>query len=160
MERVNKILNHDLFLENLTKNQKAEAQRSFCRHDIGHFLDVARIGEILNLKEQMGISRELIYAAALLHDLGKHFQYEKGIPHELTGRQIAAEILPDCGFDQNETTVILSAIETHREEAVKDRKDLNGLLYRADKLSRACFACHAEAQCHWKGEKKNMKLTV
>ena len=51
MERIDKILNHELFIDNLEKNQAAEAERCFCRHDMTHFLDVARIGMILNLKE-------------------------------------------------------------------------------------------------------------
>lgn len=160
MERVDKILNHDLFIEHLEKNNKAEANRRFCRHNIGHFLDVARIAMILNQEEQLGIEKDIIYAAALLHDLGKHLQYEMAIPHEESGARIAAEILPDCGFDNKETDVILSAILTHRDERVKDGKDLNSILYRADKLSRACFACKSEKDCNWKDGKKNMRITV
>ena len=30
---------------------------------------------------------------------------------------------------------------------------------KADKLSRACFACEAEGQCDWSSNKKNLKLT-
>ena len=37
-----------------------------------HFLDVARIGTIIALEEGLKIDREWIYAAALLHDCGKH----------------------------------------------------------------------------------------
>ena len=33
-----------------------------------------------------------------------------------------------------------------------------GLLYRADKDSRPCFSCEAEADCNWKGSKKNLKI--
>lgn len=52
------------------------------RHGMVHFLDVARIGTIIALEEGLKIDREWIYAAALLHDCGKHEQYEIGIPHE------------------------------------------------------------------------------
>ena len=55
MERVNRILNHPVFLEKLAKNQAAEADRRFCRHGMEHFLDVARIGMILNLQENLQI---------------------------------------------------------------------------------------------------------
>ncbi len=160
MERIDRILNHDLFIEHLEKNKQAEADRSFCRHNIGHFLDVARIALILNYEEQLGISREIIYAAALLHDLGKHLQYEEGIPHEHASAQIAPQILKDCGFDNKETDVIVSAILTHRDEALSSREKFSSLLYRADKLSRACFACERESDCHWKGTKKNMRLKI
>lgn len=158
MERVDKILNHDLFLRHLHQNNTAEADRRFCRHNMVHFLDVARIGCIINLEENIGIDRELIYAAALLHDLGKHIQYENGTPHELASGEIAPEILRACGFDEKETDVILSAILNHRNADIAGNQDLSGILYRADKASRACFACEAEADCSWKGSKKNLKI--
>lgn len=158
MERVDKILNHDLFLRHLRQNNTAEADRRFCRHNMVHFLDVARIGCIMNLEENIGIDRELIYAAALLHDLGKHIQYENGTPHELASGEIAPEILHACGFDKKETDVILYAILNHRNADIAENQDLSGILYRADKASRACFACEAEADCSWKGSKKNLKI--
>lgn len=51
MNRIDKILKHDLFLYHLHANETAEAQRCFCRHNMVHFLDVARIGEIINLEQ-------------------------------------------------------------------------------------------------------------
>lgn len=158
MDRIDKILNHDLFMENLRQNETAEVDRHFCRHDMIHFLDVARIGEIINLEEQMGLNREWIYGAALLHDMGKHVQYEAGTPHELASAEIAPVILHDCGFDETETGVIVEAIRNHRDAAVADRQDLSGVLYRADKASRACFCCKAEAECNWKNGKKNLTI--
>ena len=62
-----------------------------------HFLDVARIGTIIALEEGLELDREWIYAAALLHDCGKHEQYENGTPHEQASARIAPEILKDCG---------------------------------------------------------------
>ena len=58
MDRIDKILNHDLFLYHLGKNNAAEADRRFCRHGMEHFLDVARIGMILNLQENLQIEQE------------------------------------------------------------------------------------------------------
>ena len=157
-DRVNKILNHDLFIKNLAKNKIAEADRIFCRHDMGHFLDVARLAMILNLTESFGIEKELIYAAALLHDIGRFRQYEEGIPHEQESARIAPEILKECGFNNKETHVIITAIQSHRDARVREEKNLSGLLYRADKMSRNCFACEAECQCDWKADKKNLTL--
>lgn len=158
MDRIDKILNHDLFLYHLQKNREAEAGRKFCRHDMVHFLDVARIGEIINLESGLGIPRDWIYAAALLHDTGKHIQYEKGTPHELASAEIAPQILRDCGFNDSETGVIVSAIRSHRDADIAQEADLRGILYRADKASRACFACEAESECSWKGDKKNLSI--
>ena len=158
MKRIDRILNHPLFQENIRENMTAEAERCFCRHDMVHFLDVARIGMIINLEEKLEIPRELIYGAALLHDIGKHRQYEEGIPHEQASAEIAPEILRDCSFDEKETGVIVDAIAQHRNSAVFSEKNLRGVLYRADKASRPCFACKAEADCNWKGNKKNLKI--
>lgn len=158
MDRIDKILNHDLFLYHLHANEAAEAQRCFCLHNMGHFLDVARIGEIINLEEDMGIARELIYAAAFLHDMGKHVQYEDGTPHELASAEIAPGILADCGFDDKETHVIVESIRSHRDASVMRERNLRGVLYRADKASRACFACKSESECNWKEGKKNLRI--
>lgn len=158
MDRVNKILNHDLFNNYCAENEKEEKDRVFCHHDREHFLAVARLAWILNLEEKAGIPKEFIYAAALLHDIGRHIQYQKGIPHEQASAELAPDILSDCGFTEKEIQLIVSAIATHRDEAVKERKDLNGLLYRADKLSRSCYFCRQEPACNWKQGKKNRKL--
>lgn len=158
MERIDKILNHDLFIWHLKENEAAEADRRFCRHNMVHLLDVARIAMILNLQEGNFVEKDLIYGAALLHDIGRHVQYENGTPHEIAGALIAPEILKDCGYDEKETAVIVSAIRTHRTKEVEREKTLNGILYRADKASRACFACKAETECDWKKGKKNLQI--
>lgn len=158
MERVNKILNHSLYQECMKKNQAAESDRRFCGHTLPHLLDVARIAMILNLEQDLQIPRELIYAAALLHDIGRFLQYENGISHEVASGQIAPRILNECGFDRKETSVIISAILTHRQVSVKEDKTLNGILYTADKMSRSCFFCEARKDCDWKDNKKNKEL--
>lgn len=160
MERINKILNHDLFIKCIEKINAAEADRSFCCHNMVHFLDVARIAYILNLEEDLGIEKELIYGAALLHDIGRHEQYADGIPHELASARIAPKILIECGFNEKETGVIIDAIRLHRTSEIAEEPSLNGILYRADKASRACFACKVEAACDWKQDKKNLQIKL
>lgn len=152
------MIKHPLFTECLSRNQEAEKDRPFCRHDLSHFLDVARIGMILNLREQAGVEEELLYAAALLHDIGRYVQYADGTPHEQASALLAPGILSDCGFTDKETGDILRAIERHRSPEAAAERSLAGLLYRADKASRACFACRAEADCNWKKEKKNLRI--
>lgn len=158
MERVNKILCHRLYKDYLEKNKAAEAERKFCHHDMGHFLDVARLATIFNLKEKLEISEEIIYAAALLHDIGRWQQYESGIPHEKASAALAPEILLDCGFSETEAGQILSAILNHRNAEIKQELSLDGILYRADKMSRGCYFCEAEPECNWKGNHKNREL--
>lgn len=159
MERIDKILKHDLFIENLEKNETAEADRRFCRHNMAHFLDVARIGWIINLEEELNLPRDVVYAAALLHDVGRHRQYAEGIPHEEASAEIAPIILRECGFNREETDIITDAILQHRNAEIASEHNLKGLLYRADKASRACFACAAERDCNWKNDRKNLRIS-
>ena len=155
MERVNRILRHEAFVRHMRDNRTAEKERIFCHHDIAHFLDVARIAMIINLQEGMELSQGMIYGAALLHDIGRHEQYKTGIPHEIASARIAPDILADCGYAPGEVSEITEAILLHRDGESGSRKDLAGILYRADKASRACFVCEASEQCGWKEEKKN-----
>ena len=158
MERVNRILRHPLWKGALQQIEELESERIFCRHDLDHFLHVARIAYIENLEQSLDLSKEIIYAAALLHDIGRGLQYEKGIPHEEASAALAEGILTDCGFCENEIKVIADAITAHRDADAAKGYDLAGILYRADKNSRNFFACKAEHECNWSREKKNTRI--
>lgn len=158
MKRVDNIIKHPLFIKYIEKTNAYEADRIFCRHNMEHFLAVARIAEILNLKKKLKIKKDHVYAAALLHDVGRYKQYEDGIPHDRASAALASGILMDCGFDDKETETIVDAISSHRDAQVQDEPSLRGILYRADKLSRSCFACSVEKECDRKAEKKNLQI--
>lgn len=160
MERIQTIMKHPLYKEYIGKIREWEKDRPFCRHDYVHFLNVARLALIISLKEHIDVPQELIYAAALLHDIGRHIQYETGSDHAMVSKRLAPPILKAAGFSQAEMDMILDAIDNHRNEAVKEEKNLRGLLYRADKLSRECYFCEANQLCGWKEEKKNGKLLL
>lgn len=157
-DRIQQILHSEKYREYLARIEVCEADRVFCHHDMGHFLDVARIATILNRKEDYGLKDEMIYAASLLHDVGRWKQYETGDDHAIVSSRLAPAILEECGFGVAEREEIISAIATHREQRVMGQKNLNGLLYRADKLSRPCFFCKQEGACNWKKDKKNERL--
>ena len=95
MERMAAIAESELFTRCLAGIEAAEADRVFCRHGLPHLLDVARIAWILNLERGCGLHRDVVYAAALLHDIGRAAQYQTGEPHDEAGTRIAAEVL-DC----------------------------------------------------------------
>lgn len=162
-KRLTFIQNHPLYLSADRRLQELEETRVFCRHQMNHLLDVARIAYILNLEMKLGISRDLIYAAALLHDIGKGRQYEEGIPHETASADLAEQILADMpaklAFTSEEQQQILTAIRGHRRFR-RDAEPLEALLYKSDKMSRACFACPAESQCNWSNDKKNMEIQL
>lgn len=159
-ERVQRIWDNSLFQEGLRANRRLEQDRIFCKHDSGHLLDVARIAWIENLETGAEIPKYLIYAAALLHDIGRHLQYTEHVPHHEASARLAERILPECGFSQEETEQILRAILHHRDAQTSDDCGLAGLIYRADKRSRCCFACPAEAECDWDRERKNLRLVI
>lgn len=153
MERVNLILNNPEFLDYLKKNEELEVNRIYCHHDIQHFLDVSRIAYAIDMEEKLDIDKEIVYAAGLLHDIGRWMEYEKGIDHAIASAELSLGILQKCGFSEEETEEILNAILEHREKV--HSSSLADLLYRADKLSRNCNMCKARSTCYKlkKGEK-------
>ena len=163
MKKVNAIRAHPLYRECYARLEELEKDRIFCRHQMTHLLDVARIAYISNMEQGLGIEKEVIYAAALLHDIGKYVQYEDGTPHEQSGEKIASEILGSLSekdaFSDEENRMILTAIRGHRRLR-EGAEVLEKLLYTSDKASRMCFACPAEGECDWSTEKKNMELKI
>ena len=76
MERIDAIVRDHLFRECLDKNRATEENREFCKHDLQHFVDVARITYILLLESDGLVSfcqdnnlsslqaaKEVVYAA-------------------------------------------------------------------------------------------------
>ena len=76
--RVRQIVTHPLYQQEFSALQRAEQGRIYCNHTMEHFLDVARICYILVLQDGADLPRELIYGAALLHDLGRYRQIADG----------------------------------------------------------------------------------
>lgn len=157
------IRKHPLFQSCYEKLERAEENRQFCRHQMNHLLDVARLAYIQNLEQGLGIRREVIYAAALLHDIGKYRQYAEGVPHEQESAKLAEVILSEVsqgerkGFGKQEQEEIVRAIRSHRKYR-EDMGALGKLIYNSDKKSRQCFACQAEEECVWSTQKKNMEI--
>ena len=109
MERVRRLYELPRYQEELKAIARAEVSREFCGHTLEHFLDVARLMYIRSLEEGEIVNREVIYAAALLHDLGRGMQYREGIPHQEAGVLLARELLPACRFDEEEIRQIHQA---------------------------------------------------
>ena len=158
MNRVNCILQNKEYQLYLAKNVAAEDERIFCRHNMEHFLDVARIAMLMNLEEGLGIDKEMVYATALLHDIGRWKEYEDGTPHEVASAELTPEILAQCGFTKEESRTICKAILTHRDASLAKEDSLCKIVYLADKKSRACHNCRARALCKWSEEKKNLTI--
>lgn len=156
-DRINAVLENEIFKREYEKITENEKTRKFCRHGIDHLIDVARIMYIKSLEEGLDIPKDIIYTAALLHDIGRGMQYTERIPHDVAGVSLAKEILPECGFSQDEIKTVTDAISEHRDGGASP---LSKLLYSADKESRMCFACEMRDECYWDDDKKNGGITV
>lgn len=157
MYRCDNILKNELYRSYLEKNKELEKDRIFCRHDMNHFIDTARIGYIIILERGLLIEKHMIYAAALVHDIARCVE-QPNLPHDEASARFAEEILPECGFTEEEVRAISSAVRAHRLKPT-DMTTLGGVLYAADKLSRKCYECAAYSQCNWSAQKRNDNVT-
>ena len=156
MRRADKILKNEKFRAYLDKTARYERDRIYCLHDIAHALDTARLAYIKSLEENGKIDKEIIYAAALIHDIGRCKQYEDGTPHDEASVMLGRGILEECEFSADEIEMILTAVSEHRTE--KERSPLGSLLYEADNKSRMCMLCGSRETCKWKKEDMNMEV--
>ncbi|MDP4089360.1 MAG: HD domain-containing protein [Bacillota bacterium] len=156
-DRINSILSNGLYKEYLQKIARHEEHREFCHHDMEHFLAAARIAYIINLERGFNIKKDMIYAAALLHDIGRWKQYEENMSHETASAELSPEILKQSGFSEAEIHEIVGAVIGHRKSCDEQGR-LEEILYYADKQSRNCFECHAASRCNWAEEKRNSRI--
>lgn len=153
----NRILKNDKYRRLTAELAELERERPFCRHDMTHFLDVARIAVIFSGRSGTDISDDVIYSAALLHDLGRIEEIKSGMPHEIAGQVTAAGILAEVDCPEAMAAQIISLIANHRRrDNPKDSPE--EIFFRADKRSRRCFECSAEAECDW--TRKNLEIEV
>lgn len=147
--RVNQILQHELFEKYSTKNKHAEAQRIYCQHGSDHGLSVARIAYIYFLEsKEIFLSKEVIYAAGILHDIGRWLEYETQENHAIVGARLAAPILRECGFSEQEVEIITQGILEHRLKPSQASSVLGLALALADDWARDCKNCESKASCY------------
>lgn len=183
--RAELILENKSFLKNQILLEQMEKERKYCKHDLSHLLDVARLTCLMSEEQNVWLSKELVYAAAFLHDLGRVMEYQAGTGHEEAGVLLAREILPQCYFNEWEIDVICDAIAEHRHRDKQETKgkdmasenemqvrendcilsatpeNENPLAYwlkEADHRSRNCFLCEQWDNCKWSEERKNRTI--
>lgn len=149
MNRVRQLTADPDYGRYLRETEKHEKDRLYCRHDFSHLLDVARIAWILCLEQGLQVSRPVVYAAALLHDIGRFVQYyDSSVDHAEASAGLAAPLLGKYGFDANEITIIQQAIRSHRLPPEQVEDPLGVILAEADDLARRCFDCKAREGCY------------
>ncbi len=172
MKRIDLILKDPEFIEYLEHNNQAAKDDPFCKHDLSHMIDVARIAYILVLEkgflnyfiENAGLkgraeAKEVIYATGLLHDIGKWKEYEAGIDHAAFGARLARDILIRAGYEDHEIEVIGRAIYEHRNIS-QNMSFLGERMHRADNLSRACSKCKEKDNCCKRTNRENGPLLL
>lgn len=149
MPRVNRLIQHELYNQYYRKNEEAEAKRIYCRHGADHGLSVARISYIyLFERNEISLGKEVIYAAGLLHDIGRWVEYETKEDHAQVSARLARPILRDCGFKDQEIELILQAILEHRRKPDEALSLLGQALAQADDWSRDCKNCQSKMTCY------------
>ena len=70
----------------LSEIEDLKKERVYYKHDLAHFMDVARIASLIWIEEgsSVELNKDIIYAAALLHDIGRVIEYNEGISHDET----------------------------------------------------------------------------
>ena len=155
MKRVEYILSTPAYKDYVEQIRRREETRRFCRHERNHFWETARTAYILYLSGEVPcpelepfapeVVKEMIYAAAFLHDVGRFLEYDDpSLDHAVESEILARPLLAEAGFSHEEMPLILSAIAHHRK---KDGVGFDLLLYRADKESRPCYDCPALGDC-------------
>ena len=156
LTRADRIMKHEKFLRAVRLINESEKDRIYCRHGVEHLLDVARAGAMIADERDYDLETDIIYAAALMHDIGRAKDYEDGTPHDQGSVMLAGEILPECGYNDDEVAQIVMAVAAHRMENIG--MPLAEVLYEADKKTRLCFMCDAKKTCKWPRDKMNMEL--
>ncbi len=151
MDRVNRLINDSRYQHYLHLNEEAEQGRIYCSHQFEHLLATARLSWIFILESGVPyISREIAYAAALLHDIGRWQECAGKGDHAILSSTLAEPLLRSAGFSRDEIGLITRAISRHRHDPAGQEvyTPLDQALYRADKHSRICFTCEAHHSCH------------
>ncbi len=163
MNNIEQIIANPIYRECLEKNNGAEENRMFCNHHFEHLLATARLTYILILEEKAPfITREMAYAAGLLHDIGRWLEYQSGADHAKKSAELAETILSETGFSEAECSLIQKAIAQHRikSDCREHRSPLSAALGRADSLSRTCFRCDVWEQCSKFEEQPNRETLL
>ena len=149
MARVNQILDHEDYISYMSKIDVLEKERLFCKHGFEHGLNVARIVYAYLLeKGELPLTKEIIYAAAFLHDIGRWIEYETGEDHAEASARLALPLLEACSFSLDNIQVILEGIREHRRHPEDNLTLLGAALALADDWARDCRHCSVQALCY------------
>jgi len=123
---------------------------TFKEIDASKEMGSSKIGANLEaqLERAFGLNKEMIYAAGILHDIGRWVEYATKEDHAHVGAGLAQPILQDCGFSEEEIDKISLSISEHRLEPNKTTTLLGKALALADDWARDCKNCASQTSCY------------
>ena len=148
LKRISEILLNKKFIHYMNLIDKYEKDRIFCKHSFEHLVKTAEICYNLSCEYNIDEKKDIIFAAAFMHDLGRAYEYKDGISHEEHSIRISKEILSECEFNQSEIQKICETIGSHRKKC-GNPDTFSDIFYLADKFSRNCPECLAYDDCYW-----------
>jgi uncharacterized protein len=102
-------------------------------HGMDHTERVARMCRMIG--EQEHADMRVLIPAALLHDIARPLEKEKGLPHETEGASMAESYLRSIQYNENLIPAIKDAIRTHRYRSLEKPVSKEArILSDADKL--------------------------
>ncbi|MCI5839988.1 MAG: HD domain-containing protein [Peptoniphilaceae bacterium] len=159
LENTNIIYSSNQYKKILEEIDFYEKDRIFCKHNIEHFLSVARIMYIISTEKNLNFNPDMIYTTALLHDLGRLDEYKYKADHAISSIKEAEKFLKITNFSDIQKEIIKNAIKNHRGNLKKSENDIYSFVNvfkKADKLSRNCKMCSAKSECYWKEKNENI----
>ena len=167
---IEKILSDERYIDKLNTIDNIESNRCYCKHNITHSREVARILSDLSKERELDNYDELSMIMGYLHDIGRADDYE-GMHNECSS-EFARVLLEEYGLDEDSINLICYAIDNHsgrmpiddiykciQENTVEDRiEDTWAKLLRiADQLSRDCYKCEVASTCRWLPEERTIE---
>ncbi|MFX1483252.1 MAG: HD domain-containing protein [Promethearchaeota archaeon] len=102
-------------------------------HTLDHTMRVYAL--CMKLGDELGADLKVLGAAALLHDVGRPKEEERGISHAILSGEMGRGVLNDSGFTDSEIDHVVDAIRTHRFSEQLEPNSLEGqILSDVDKL--------------------------
>jgi uncharacterized protein len=102
-------------------------------HGLDHVERVTAMCERIGREEHADMG--VLIPAALLHDIARPLEKERGIPHEMEGARMAEEFLCSIQYDDGRIPAITHAIRAHRYRSTEKPVSLEAqVLSDADKL--------------------------
>ncbi len=123
-------------------------------HDFTHTERVLNL--CMRIGRQEGADIEVLYAAALLHDIARTEADVSGTCHAELSAEKALPILKEAGFPPGKVDAVIHCIATHRFRSDNPPQTLEAkILYDADKLDAigAIGVCRAYAYCGENGQR-------